>query len=353
LSGDISKKKTASDCLPDMKNIFLEQKNALDSFFEKLDFNEVAALAQKILSIRGTVLFTGVGKSGFIAKKINQTLVSTGTKALWLAPVDALHGDIGLVDKGDILIMFSKSGTTKELLTLVPYAKAKGAFIVALTSKPESRLAKVSDMHVTLPLSIELQAFGDRYSSQVDLVSMESRETPPATSNTIQMLFGDTLAVALMNARGLTQNQYAMNHPAGRIGKRLVMRVENVMQSGSSLAQCTQSENGLQVLQSMSTKPHAGGCILVTDDDGHLLGTLQDGDLRRALTKHGKAVLDMSVKDLMNFAKQFPNTCSKDMMAADAVIMMDKNHITYIPVISEQNILEGMVTFSDLAAAGL
>jgi len=331
--------------LPDVKQIFMLQQAAYNRFFESLDFQEVSKLAHKMFECKGSCIFTGVGKSGFVAKKINQTLVSTGTRALWLAPVDALHGDIGLVSTGDLLIMFSKSGTTKELLTLCPYAKAKGAFLVCLTSSPSSPLAKACDMVVKLPIEGEVQAFGTQ--------ATESRETPPATSNSLQMLFGDTLAVALMIARGLTQTEYAKNHPAGRIGKRLVMRVHDVMQQKAKCASCSPEGNGLTVLTTLAGNPLANGAIMVVDAAGKLVGTLQDGDLRRALAAHGKKALELSVSELMNYSKSFPHTCGPDMMAADAVLEMEKHSCTYLPVVSEDKTLEGVVTVKDLLAAGL
>lgn len=348
-SGTLERSNSAVDNLPSLKEIFGQQKTSLDKFFEALDYEEVSKLTKLLLGCKGSVLFTGVGKSGFVAKKINQTLVSTGTRALWLAPVDALHGDIGLVSQGDILVMFSKSGTTKELLTLVPYAKAKGGYIVVLTSQPQSPLACVSDMVVKLPVEQELQAFLGSESSSTGA----SRETPPATSNTVQMLFGDTIAVALMTARGLTQTEYAMNHPAGRIGKRLVMKVHDVMQPLDKLAKCLPTELGLAALTQLSKTPAAAGCLMVANADGVLCGTLQDADLRRALTKHGKRVLEMSVEELMNFNKTFPHTVTKDMMGADAVLEMEKFKVTYLPVVDADKKLEGVVTVNDLAAAGL
>mmetsp|Transcript_22229 Transcript_22229/g.26696 ORF Transcript_22229/g.26696 Transcript_22229/m.26696 type:complete len:342 (+) Transcript_22229:148-1173(+) len=336
--------------LNNLKSLFMQQKEFLDCFFNNLLYSQVEDLAQKILDCKGSILFTGVGKSGFIAKKVNQTLVSTGTKALWLAPVDALHGDIGLVSEGDILIMLTKSGSTPELLTLLPYAKAKGAFVVSLTSRQESPLAQQADMHVCLPLEKELSPFSAR----------ESREAPPVTSNTIQMLFGDTLAVALMKKRGLTQPEYAMNHPAGRIGKRLVLRVSDVMKSGNVLPLATPGQNGLSALVQLAGSSKGCGCLLVVDDSQRLLGTLSDGDLRRALTKYGEEALVMCVMELMNFEKSYPMTATSDMMAADALILMEGGNdkgrmITYMPVLAAGGgkKLEGILTLHDLTAAGL
>lgn len=156
------------------------------------------------------IFFSGVGKSGFVAQKSAQTLVSTGTKAVFLSPTDALHGDIGLVGPDDVVVLFSKSGATEELNKLIPCARAKGAYLVGISSSlKNSDFREKCDMHVHLPLERELCPF----------------DLAPVTSTAIQMLFGDTVAIALMQAKNLTREQYALNHPGGRIGKRLVFRV--------------------------------------------------------------------------------------------------------------------------------
>ena len=175
-----------------IQSLFTEQSAFLDQFFQTLDFEETAKFCQKVLDCKGTTLFTGIGKSSYIAKKVCQTLVSTGTRAIHLAPVDALHGDIGNVNEGDIVVLFSKSGTTEELVNLVPYAKAKGGFLVAATANKESQLAKLCDMHVTIPAPGELQPF-EKGSSSVG--TSESRVSPPVTYTALQMMFGDTCAV--------------------------------------------------------------------------------------------------------------------------------------------------------------
>jgi arabinose-5-phosphate isomerase len=169
----------------------------------------VQAFTQLCVATKGVIFFSGVGKSGFVAQKSAQTLVSTGTKAVFLSPTDALHGDIGLVGPHDVLVLFSKSGATEELNKLIPCARAKGAYLVGISSLQTSRLREMCDMHVCLPLERELCPF----------------DLAPVTSTAIQMLFGDTVAIALMQAKNLTREQYALNHPAGRIGKRLIFRV--------------------------------------------------------------------------------------------------------------------------------
>jgi arabinose-5-phosphate isomerase len=170
---------------------------------------QVQAFTQLCLDTKGVIFFSGVGKSGFVAQKIAQTLVSTGTKAVFLSPTDALHGDIGIMGPKDILVLFSKSGATEELNRLAPCARARGAYLVGVSSLKSTNFRELCDMHVYLPLERELCPF----------------DLAPVTSTAIQMLFGDTVAIALMQAKNLTREQYALNHPAGRIGKRLIFRV--------------------------------------------------------------------------------------------------------------------------------
>ena len=181
----------------------------LDFFFTHLDYAQVHAFTQLCFHCGGSIFFSSVGKSGFIAQKISQTLVSTGTKASFLNPTDALHGDIGIVGPRDIVVLLSKSGSTEEILRLVPCSRAKGAYLVGITCLKSSNLGKICDLHVCLPLERELCPF----------------DLAPVTSTTIQMLFGDTVAIALMQAKNMTKEQYALNHPAGRIGKRLILKV--------------------------------------------------------------------------------------------------------------------------------
>lgn len=190
-------------------NLFKTQQKYLNHFFQNLSLPQTLTFTQTLLNSSGTIFFTGVGKSGFVAKKISQTLVSLGTKSSFLSPVDALHGDIGILSDSDILILLSKSGNTEELLRLVPCARAKGAHLISITSVEGNALAAACDMNVHLPLERELCPF----------------DLAPVTSTAIQMVFGDTVAIAVMAARNLTKEEYAANHPAGRIGKSLIFKV--------------------------------------------------------------------------------------------------------------------------------
>lgn len=193
-------------------NLFKSQQDHLNFFFRNLDLSQTLAFTQTLLSCRGTIFFSGVGKSGFVARKISQTLVSLAVRSGFLSPVDALHGDIGILTANDILVLFSKSGNTDELLRLVPCAKAKGALLISVTSVQGNALAAACDMNVHLPLQRELCPF----------------DLAPVTSTAIQMVFGDTVAIALMEARNLTREEYACNHPAGRIGKSLIFKVRSI-----------------------------------------------------------------------------------------------------------------------------
>lgn len=190
-------------------NLFKAQQSHLNFFFQHLDLSQTLAFTTTLLHSSGTIFFTGVGKSGFVARKISQTLVSLGIHSGFLSPTDALHGDIGILADRDVLVLFSKSGNTEELLKLVPCARAKGAYLISVTSVEGNTLAGVCDMNVHLPLERELCPF----------------DLAPVTSTAIQMVFGDTVAIALMSARNLTREEYATNHPAGRIGKSLIFKV--------------------------------------------------------------------------------------------------------------------------------
>ncbi|KAK9732908.1 hypothetical protein RND81_04G031200 [Saponaria officinalis] len=190
-------------------NLFKSQQNYLNYFFQHLDVSQTLKFTQKLLESKGTIFFTGVGKSGFVAQKISQTLISLGIKSGFLSPVDALHGDIGIVSKTDVLVLFSKSGNSEELIKLAPCAKAKGAYLIGVTSNEKNNLLGFVDFQVILPLERELCPF----------------DLAPVTSTAIQMVFGDTVAIALTGARNLSREEYAANHPAGKIGKSLIFKV--------------------------------------------------------------------------------------------------------------------------------
>ncbi|XP_002532039.2 probable arabinose 5-phosphate isomerase [Ricinus communis] len=315
-------------------NLFKSQQNHLNYFFQNLDISQTLSFTQTLLNSRGTILFTGVGKSGFVANKISQTLVSLGIRAGFLSPVDALHGDIGILTPRDILVMFSKSGNTDELLRLVPCAKAKGAFLVSVTSVEGNALAMVSDMNVYLPLERELCPF----------------DLAPVTSTAIQMVFGDTVAIALMGARNLSKDEYAANHPAGRIGKSLIFKVKDVMKKQDELPVCKEGDLIMDQLVELTSR--GCGCLLVIDEEYHLIGTFTDGDLRRTLKASGEAIFKLTVGEMCN---RNPRTIGPDAMAVEAMKKMESppSPVQFLPVIDQQNIVIGIVTLHGLVSAGL
>ncbi|XP_044501896.1 probable arabinose 5-phosphate isomerase [Mangifera indica] len=315
-------------------NLFKSQQNHLNYFFQHLSLPQALSFTQTLLKCRGTIFFTGVGKSGFVANKISQTLISLGIKSGFLNPVDALHGDIGILSDQDVLVLLSKSGNTEELLRLVPCAKAKGAYLVSVTSLEGNALADVCHMNVHLPVERELCPF----------------DLAPVTSTAIQMVFGDTVAIAMMGARNLTKEEYAANHPAGRIGKNLIFKVKDVMKKQDELPVCKERDMIMDQLVELSSK--GCGCLLVIDENYQLIGTFTDGDLRRTLKASGEAIFKLTVGEMCN---RNPRTIGPDAMAVEAMRKMESppSPVQFLPVINDQNVLIGIVTLHGLVSAGL
>ncbi|KAK2648766.1 hypothetical protein Ddye_016255 [Dipteronia dyeriana] len=314
--------------------LFKSQQNHLNYFFQHLSLPQTLQFTQTLHQCRGTIFFTGVGKSGFVANKISQTLISLGIKSGFLNPVDALHGDIGILSDCDVLVLFSKSGNTEELLKVVPCARAKGAFLVSVTSVEGNALSNVCDMNVHLPVERELCPF----------------DLAPVTSTAIQMVFGDTVAIAMMGARNLTKEQYAANHPAGRIGKSLIFKVRDVMKKKEELPVSGEGELIMDQLVELTSK--GCGCLLVIDEAHRLIGTFTDGDLRRTLKASGEAIFSLTVGQMCN---RNPRTIGPDAMAVEAMQKMESppSPVQFLPVINNQNVLIGIVTLHGLVSAGL
>ncbi|KAI3431313.1 hypothetical protein D9Q98_004371 [Chlorella vulgaris] len=315
--------------------LFRQQQRFINYFFNNLDFEPIEKFCQACLDCTGVVIFTGVGKSGLIAQKICQTLVSTGTKAMFLSPQDALHGDIGILSSSDLLVCFSKSGATEEIIRLVPYARAKGARLVAVASVKGSELEAVCDMAVHLPLERELCPF----------------DLAPVTSTAIQMVFGDTVAIALMQAKHLTRDQYAMNHPAGRIGKRLILRVTDVMVGSSKMPVVPPATLMPQVLVELTSK--GCGCVLVADAELRLFGIFTDGDLRRTLQQCGEQGRDVMALRVDEVMSKDPKTCRSCEMAVDAMQMMEMGPKVHMLPVVDDGKLQGLITLHSLVSAGL
>ncbi|KAK6937766.1 CBS domain [Dillenia turbinata] len=318
----------------DLLNLFKSQQKYLNYFFQNLDLSQTLSFTQTLLNSQGTIFFTGVGKSGFVAQKISQTLNSLSIRSGFLSPVDALHGDIGILTSSDIVVFLSKSGNTDELLRLVPCVKAKGAYLISVTSTETNLLMGVCDMNVHLPLERELCPF----------------DLAPVTSTAIQMVFGDTVAIALMGARNLSKEEYASNHPAGKIGKSLIFKVKDVMKKQDELPVCKEDDLIMDQLVELTSK--GCGCLLVIDDDYHLIGTFTDGDLRRTLKASGEGIFKLTVGEMCN---RKPRTIGTDAMAVEAMQKMESppSPVQFLPVINDQGTLIGIITLHGLVSAGL
>ncbi|KAL8130529.1 hypothetical protein V2J09_019684 [Rumex salicifolius] len=315
-------------------DLFKSQQKYLNYFFHHLDHAKTLEFTRTLIRTTGTVLFTGVGKSGFVANKISQTLVSLGIRSAFLSPVDALHGDIGILTARDVLVLFSKSGNSEELTRLAPCAKAKGAYLVGITSTESNLLMKHCDLNVHLPLERELCPF----------------DLAPVTSTAIQMVFGDTVAIALMAARNLTKEEYAANHPAGKIGKHLIIKVRDVMKKQEELPVCKEGDLIMDQLVELTSK--GCGCLLVIDEEYHLMGTFTDGDLRRTLKASGEGIFKLTVGEMCN---RKPRTINPEAMAVDAMKKMESppSPVQFLPVTNDQGVLIGIVTLHGLVSAGL
>lgn len=318
-----------------LRELLEKQQTHAAHFFASLDLVQAEHLVELLLNCSGMLFFTGIGKSGLVAKKIAFTMVSTGTRAFYLSPTDALHGDLGMVSERDLFIILSKSGESDELLNLVPAIRNRGATLVAIVCNSQSRLAAVCDYIFTLPFNGELCPF----------------DMAPTMSTTFQLLFGDLLAIALMRRKNFGLDQYALNHPSGAIGKRMTLRVSDLMLTDSQIPICRPQDSLSQVLVELTNK--RCGCILVSQEDKTLLGVFTDGDLRRALQKHSVSIIHANMEDLMT---SHPRTISSDTLAWEALQQMEGDGtrcISILPVVDKAKRIVGLLHLHDLIRSGL
>lgn len=278
-----------------------------------------------IAASKGRLVCTGMGKSGLVLKKIAATLASTGTPSFFLHPAEAIHGDLGMIVPGDVVLAASYSGTTEELVRLVEIVKRLGVPLVAITGNPESPLARYADIHLRTEIKEE--------ACPLNLA--------PTASTTATLALGDALAMALSEARGFTSEDFAKLHPGGRLGKRL-LRVRELMLKGDDLPRVAPGAPLREAIYEMSKK--GLGITAITAPDGELLGCISDGDLRRLL-EQGDAQLEKPAHQLM---KRGPRTISGDLLAGEALQRMETYRITSVFVCAEDGKLEGIVHLHDL-----
>jgi arabinose-5-phosphate isomerase len=274
----------------------------------------------------GRVVVSGMGKSGLIGQKISATLSSTGTPSLCLHPAEATHGDLGRIVKGDVLLAISYSGETEEMLALIPWMRRLGSPVVAMTGNPLSALAHAADVNLDVSIAKEACPFG----------------LAPTASTTAALAMGDALAMGLLERRGFTIEDFAVLHPGGRIGKKLV-RVEDVMQAGDLAPRVRPDAPMREVLFEMTKKRL--GMTTVVDAAGTLLGMISDGDLRRHMERDGYALLDQTAGQCMTPG---PLTVRRRDLATAALAVMEDRKITSLPVVDAAGVVEGVVHLHDL-----
>ncbi len=298
---------------------------AIQDVFSRLDATFEKAV-DILFACKSRVVVTGMGKSGLVGRKISATLSSTGTPSFFLHPADALHGDLGMLARGDSVLAVSYGGETEEIIQLLEALKRLEAPLVTLTGKIQSTLAKASD--VALDVSVREEAC--------------SLNLAPTASTTVAMAVGDALAVSLLERRGFQPQDFADLHPAGRLGTKL-LRVEHTMHSGDALPQVSLNTPMPEVIHEMSRK--GLGMTTVLEKDGRLAGILTDGDLRRLMEKHRGATLEMSAGAAMT---RNPQTIGPHVLASEALNQMEKRKITSVVVVDESKKVLGVVHLHDL-----
>ncbi|MBC6907299.1 KpsF/GutQ family sugar-phosphate isomerase [Saccharophagus sp. K07] len=311
------------------RTIRLEQE-AVAALEERIGDDFVRA-CQLILSCKGRVVVTGMGKSGHIGRKIAATLASTGTPAFFVHPGEASHGDLGMITRGDLVMAISNSGNSPEILTLLPILKRLGIPMITMTGKPHSPLAEAAEVSLDIHVASE--------ACPLDLA--------PTSSTTATLVMGDALAVALLEARGFTAEDFALSHPGGILGRRLLLRVNDLIHAGDQMPKVQAQTSLLDALSEITAK--GLGMTTVVGEDGTLLGVFTDGDLRRAVDK-GHDIRQVTIENIMT---RKPTTVHQDALAAEALTIMENRKITALVVIDEHNHPVGVIHMHDLLRAGL
>lgn len=304
--------------------------DAVHRVAERLDGRFSAAL-QMLLCCKGRVVVSGMGKSGHIGRKIAATMASTGTPAFFVHPGEAAHGDLGMITRDDVFIAISYSGESPELLLIVPAVKRRGAALIAMTGKATSSLARLADVHLDASVPREADPLG----------------VAPSASTTAALALGDALAFALLEKRGFRVEDFAESHPSGTLGKRLLLRVADVMRTGSALPIVAADVLLAYALLAMSKK--GLGLAAIVDDDNTLLGIYTDGDLRRSLEQR----VDIHTTLISTVMTRSPRTISQDALAVEALRSMEEHSVNALLVTDERSRLIGALNTHDLLRAGI
>jgi arabinose-5-phosphate isomerase len=324
-----------TDHLSQIRDVLKKEAAAIDQMAARLKATDVERAIELLAACRGQVVLAGVGKSGFIARKIAATLTSMGTRSVFLHPSDALHGDIGIVSAEDVVVLLSSSGETDEMIAMLPYLKHRTVPLIAIVGNLESTLARQAD--------VALDASVDKEVCPLNLA--------PTTSTTVALALGDALAVTLMQIKGLTPEDFAVNHPAGQLGKRLSLRVCDLMHGDSNNPTISPVASLLDVVTTMT---RCGlGAVNVINGNGALAGIITDGDLRRAIQRIGPT--DLQTLKAETLMTREPVTVTPATLAYDALQLMENraSQISVLPVVNGSNHCVGLLRLHDIVRSGL
>ncbi len=312
------------------KNVINIEQNAINELLQYIDDDFVNA-CETMFDCTGRVIVIGMGKSGHIAGKIAATLASTGTPAFFVHPGEASHGDLGMITADDVVLAISNSGETVEVLAIMPVIKRIGAQLIAMTGKPESTLAKLADSHICIRVSQEACPLG----------------LAPTSSTTASLVMGDALAVTLLNARDFTANDFALSHPGGSLGKQLLLRLADIMHTEQRIPLVPETALIKDALVEMSLK--GLGMTAIINKQQQLVGVFTDGDLRRILDEE----VDIHHALITSVMTKSPTTASADMLAAQALKIMEDKKINGLIVINDDNRPIGAMNMHDLLKSGV
>ena len=312
------------------KEVVRIEAEAIQALEARID-DSFAATVDLILKCTGRVIVTGLGKSGLVARKIVATMNSTGTAAIFLHPSDAVHGDLGMVRGEDVVVCLSKSGDTEEICELIPIFRRIGVKVISMVGNTSSQLARQSD--IVLDTSVKEEAC--------------PHDLAPTASTTAALVLGDALAVALLDKRGFTKEEFAMFHPGGNLGKRLLLKVEEMMVAGAYVPIVREGVALSEAIVEMTSKRLGATCVV--DESGKLCGIITDGDLRRLLQRTNN-VTNVSAAEAMS---KNPKTIRRGLLAATALEAMESYNITQLIVVDDEHHPVGMLHLHDLVKAGL
>ena len=311
------------------RRVFAVEIAALQALQARLD-DSFAQACRLLLACRGRVVCTGMGKSGHVARKIAATFASTGTPAFFMHPGEASHGDLGMVADGDVVLALSNSGEAEEILTIVPVLKRQGNDLIAMTGRAESSLARLAQVHLDARVDEEACPLG----------------LAPTSSTTAALVLGDALAVSLLEARGFTAEDFARSHPAGALGRRLLLHIADVMHTGNQVPKVGPDATTSEALVEMTRKRL--GMTAIVDQDDRLLGVFTDGDLRRALDD---AQVDLRTTPVSAVMGRKPKTIAPHQLAVEAAHLMEEHKISALVVVDDQRRVVGALNIHDLLRA--